>query len=66
VIVIDPNVRVTDNHTFTFVDNPGDYRAGDAHVVIEEESGMTWPATIMVLRDDGYMELDVAWEKWKR
>ena len=69
MIEIDPNVRIQHNHTFVYLDEKPDLlatlRTGDAHVVFQPEMNVAWPATVVEVGDDGYVELDVAWSKWK-
>jgi len=70
MIEVDPNIRVNGQHTFTYLDEQPDLlatlREGYAYVVFQPEMGMAWPATVVKIEDDGYVEFDVAWEKWKR
>ncbi len=64
-VEIDLNVRINGNHTYTYEDPAyvAQFEVGSAYVVGESESGLTFPATLVAKRNDGYMEFEVAWEK---
>jgi hypothetical protein len=68
MIEIDPNIRVNGNHTFVYVDDPeelGMLKVGYSYVLYQPEMSMAWPGTIVEVKADGYVEFEVAWEKWK-
>ena len=52
---IDPNVRIGPDgrHTYTGLeDADGPLNAGDEITAYEEESGLTWPATVCTITED--------------